>query len=213
MTTFFDAKVNCPVCEMELTVRHLGSTNNFGGQDSDFRQHAAGFDPLYILMSTCPHCGYSDYAQYFEEPRKLSDDIRNRIRELLAPNEDTKDTPQTGYVNAARIAQWREAPPAEIADLFLRAAWCCADSGDAEGESTYRLAAIDQFERALENGEIKPQQQPIIMYLVGELYRRVEKPDEARAWFDKVLALDTDESLPWLKGVVTRQRDNPQPRF
>jgi uncharacterized protein len=210
VTTFLTEEATCPICDTPMKVNHLTSTNTFGGQETDFRQHAAGFDPLYIVMNTCPTCGYSDFSEFFSKPRPLSDTVKQQIREHLGPVEDRA----MGYVYAARIAGWRGAPPLEIANLYQRAAWCCADQNDREGESTYRLAAIEHFEQALAQNQLANNPPAVMMYLVGELYRRVGQTDTAREWFDKVLAADNlGDELAWVKTTAQQQRDDPKDRF
>lgn len=214
MTSFKTEDVPCPVCNAMVTVRYLMSTNTFGGHDTDFRSHAIGADPLYIVISTCKACGYSDYGHYFSNPRQMSDELKRRIRETLTPLAEDEPEMSAVYANAALIATWRKAPPSEIADLYLRAAWCCADRNDSEGEMAHRKAAIKQFEQALETNEIEVSQRPVIMYLVGELYRRTGDVDTARTWFDSVLSLTSlSDKLAWLPEMAEQQRDNPQSRF
>lgn len=216
MTTFHTVEETCPVCDETVEVRHLMSTNTFGGQDTDLRTRAVGWDPLHIAIATCPACGYSDLAHYFSKPRPdLTEAIGQRVREAFAPLRDERVTTSVGYSRAARIAIWRGAGPLEIADLFLRAAWCCADEGDAQGEHTYRLAAIEYFEQALATGQLGEELQPVITYLVGELYRRVGQAEQAAIWFDRVLVLDgsLQESLDWVLKAARQQRDTPRERF
>ncbi len=213
MTTFYTEETNCPVCDSKVKVRHLQSTNTFG-RDTDFRTHTVGADPLHLVISICQTCGYSDYGHYFDNPRQLSNELKQRVRETLSsPQEDQRNAKQA-YANAALIATWRGAPANEIADLHLRAAWCCADQGDGDGEITHRKAAIEQFEQALENGEIEDQDRPVITYLIGELYRRVGDVDSARILFDKVLSwANLSDKLAWLPQIAEQQRNNPQSRF
>ena len=316
MTFFVTKETSCPLCNNSVTVCNILSTNSFGGQDSDFRSHPVGADPLHFAIAMCKACGYSDYGNHFSE-RQLSDELKQRIRAALIPfaidkrdalystnaakyfwnlqsekkkqratevlnrvTSNKRDTVKTdrgtkpdwlleaqtsasdkngtlntdkgtnlerlvddqmsaseirdtcntdtepwdffrtvfiasdAYTNAALIATLRGAPAKEIAHLYLRAAWCCTDKQDIEGERTSRKAAIKYFERALENNEVDAQQKPVITYLVGELCRRIGDASAARTWFDKVLSwTDLDEELAWLSRIAKQQRDNPQPHF
>jgi hypothetical protein len=42
------------------------------------------------------------------------------------------------YELAAKIAEWQSMEPRHIADLLLRAAWCCVDESDIEAERYFR---------------------------------------------------------------------------
>lgn len=217
MTTFHTVEETCPVCSATVEVDHLMSTNTFGGQDTDLRTRAVGWDPLHIVIALCPACGYSDLSHYFRECRTdLTDAIKTRVRDTFGPVEpDARIPTSVRYSRAARIAIWRGAPLMEIADFFLRAAWCCADERDSEGEQTYRLAAIEHFEEALETGAVQNQQRPVITYLVGELYRRLGQIDRANEWFARVLALEgtLDHNHTWVVDAARQQREAPQDRF
>jgi uncharacterized protein (DUF2225 family) len=215
MTTFHEADTRCPCCDAEVKVRVLTSPNTFGGQHTDFHSVAVGFPPLPIMMNTCPNCGFSGYERAFLEPVPLSAELRAHIERELTPQ--VRLAPPNGgkrYEFAARISQWQGAPALQTADLYLRAAWCCVDEGTPAEEIDYRLAAIDYFQQALANGDISPQHEPNITYLIGELYRRVGDEKPAQEWFNKVI--ERAESDPTWKGIAeaaAQQRDNPREMF
>lgn len=214
MTTFRTIESPCPVCDHPVTIHQITSTNTFGGQDTDFRSHAVGFDPVHIMIASCTNCGYSDINNHFYKPRTLSDEIKQRIHDTLTPLAEDEVRPDIAYRHAAQIAIWRGAPNEEIASLYLRAAWCAADNDNTEDEIASRKVAVAYFERALENDEIIGLQRPSITYLIGELHRRIGETELASEWFEKVLAMDDlDERLAWLKPAAQQQRDDPKERF
>ena len=48
---------------------------------------------------------------------------------------------------AARVAEWQGMEVRYIADLLLRAAWCCVDEGDIEAERFFRdLCTLSELE-------------------------------------------------------------------
>jgi uncharacterized protein (DUF2225 family) len=51
--------VTCPVCGNEFRAERWFSTNNFGGHDRDFLEHAAGGQVFIICCWTCPRCCYT----------------------------------------------------------------------------------------------------------------------------------------------------------
>lgn len=215
MTTFHDAEATCPICENDVTIRMLTSTNTFGGRDTDFRSHPVGFDPLYIVVSECPSCGYSDYAQGFTKPRELSDDVKEQIREAIdpPPAEERRRTSRV-YATGAEIAKIRGANATEIADWYLKAAWCSEDEGDRDAEINYRRLAIEYFQRGLQDETIEGQAVPNITYLIGELYRRVGDEESAHEWFNTIINMeDPDGQFARLQEVARQQRDDPQQQF
>ncbi len=211
MTTVFPEKTQCPICDTAITVYYIGSTNNFGGQSTDFRSHAAGTDPLHVVVSQCGDCGYSDYSNYFIKPRDLSEAVKARIREEIKPSKQALHS--RIYETIAQIAQIRGANSFEIADTYLKTAWCCDDEDDHDGEIAFRKLAIKNFIAALEDDELENNQMPIT-YLVGELYRRIGDAENARLWFDRVItADDNSEKMTRLRAIAQRQRDDPKAKF
>jgi tetratricopeptide (TPR) repeat protein len=215
MTTVSEQTTHCPICARELTVRHIMSTNNFGGQDSDFRSRPIGYDPLHLAVSRCPDCGYADYSPYFSEPRPLSDALKARIRAELKPAGEHADHKISHiYAAIAQIGKIREASDEELANLYLSAAWCCADEDDVFGEIAYRKLAIRHFESALANGTIRTGNLAVIHYLIGELYRRIGDVENAHTWFNRALAMQPETgATPQFIEMTKRQRDNPSDSF
>lgn len=211
MTTFRKINISCPCCEHQFQTEALTSTNTFGPRFTDLHVQAVGFQPLLIIINTCPQCGFSGYLKDFEEP--LSADIKAHIRQELTPRVESVDAPRS-YEFAARIKTWQEAPALQIGDLYLRAAWCCMDAGDTEREAEYRRLTIQYFLQALEQGQVRADDEPTVTYLVGELYRRIGQTGEARLWFNKVIARAAEDpewqEMEWL---ATQQRDDPQDRL
>lgn len=215
MTTVSIQNTTCPICSSAISVRHIMSTNSFGGQDSDFRRRPVGMDPLKLAVAQCAECGYADYSHGFSSPHPLDEAIRQRIRAALQkPAQAIQWGDSRIYTTMAQIAVLRGAPDEDVANLHLRAAWCCADEADAEGERAHRLEAIRLFEAALEKNEVRANQYLSVCYLVGELYRRVGDTDAAQTWFDHVIAFrHPDGTADSLSEIALRQRDNPQDRF
>ena len=212
MTSFFETDVICPCCKVGSEAKVLTGTNTFGGRYTDFHTRAAGMSPLPYVIYTCPYCGYTGVTDQFMEPTTISPDIAKRVFTELSPLVHRR-APEAGtrYEFAARIAEWRGDDANEIGNLYLRAAWCCVDDKDTEGELRYRQQAIAYFVRALDNSEVPLTQEPTTTYLVGELYRRVGEPDKAREYFDRVVErAKTDRTWQTFEWLARQQRDNPQ---
>jgi len=64
-TTLKEKPVACPVCTKPFTALEVGSTNTFGGYDSDLCVHANGTPPSSFAVWTCPSCRYSARSARF----------------------------------------------------------------------------------------------------------------------------------------------------
>jgi hypothetical protein len=119
------------------------------------------------------------------------------------------------YEAAARVAEWAGAEPRQVADLLLRAAWCCVDEGDVEAERYFRRRAAWAFEQALAAYDgVAREERAVLTYLVGELWRRVGDGRQARGWFEQVAHEVTDaQSQQWVLDASRQQKDAPREWF
>ncbi|HEU5175459.1 MAG TPA: DUF2225 domain-containing protein, partial [Gemmatimonadaceae bacterium] len=119
------------------------------------------------------------------------------------------------YEAAAKVAEWQSLEPRHIADLLLRAAWCCVDEGDVEAERYFRRKAAWKFEEALESYDgVQQDERAVLTYLVGELWRRTGDNTRAREWLDRVEAEVVDrQTQQWVIDAARQQRDCPREWF
>jgi len=216
MTTLKNIELACPVCEATFTSYAVTSTNADGGKRTDFHARAAGKQPLAYLVHTCSQCGYSGTDADFGEDADVSPMVRQRVWDELAPHAANGQlTGSEKYEAAAKVAEWQSAEPRQLADLFLRAAWCCVDEGDVEAERFFRRKAAWAFEEALEGYDRVPREErAALTYLVGELWRRIGDDRQARHWFDRVEDEITDRlSQSWITDAALQQRDDPREWF
>ena len=216
MTTLGQIELMCPICFNEFNSRAVLATNAFGGRRTDFHECAVGPQPLPFLIHTCSKCGYTGGERDFGEEVEVTWTIKEHVWDELAPK--VPDGPMTGsdkYEFAAKVAIWQGAGPRAIAELLLRAAWCCVDEGDIEAERYFRRQASWMFERALATYEdVAPEERAVLTYLVGELWRRVGDAKRARKWFDSVCGEVTSQRQQrWVLEAARQQRDDPKEWF
>ena len=216
MTTLQQIELTCPVCESRFRSQAVVSTNSFGGKRTDFHERAAGTQPLPYLVHMCNRCGYTGAERDFTEEAEVSPVLREHVWNELAPcMTATSVTGSEKYEAAAKVAEWQGMEPRHIADLLLRASWCCVDEGDIEAERFFRRKAAWMFERALESYDgVTREERAVLTYLVGELWRRVGDARLATAWFNRV---ETEVSDPatqqWVIDAARQQRDCPREWF
>jgi uncharacterized protein (DUF2225 family) len=222
MTTMFPETFTCPVCLGSFENLVLGSSNTFGPLTSELRQHAAGFDPLEASVHTCPECGYSSDTDGFgiagrsivpSVPAVIADRVHQELTPLVA--EVALDAARK-FEFFARIGEWAGEPSQMIGDQYIAAAWCCdnltEDAADSRSDAMiraaeYRRLARAHFLKGLEAGSIQAAEQPVYMYLVGELSRRLGE-DDCSIWFQRVI--EDPNAVPFLQRLARQQMDRPQ---
>lgn len=216
MTKLRQIELCCPICLKEFSSRAVLFTNSFGGRRTDFHARAVGTQPLPYLIHTCSKCGYTGSERDFGEEVDVSPMIKEHVWDELAPK--VPGGPMTGsdkYEFAAKVAIWQGEGPQTIAELLLRAAWCCVDEDDIEAERYFRREAAWMFERALAcyDGVVR-EDRAELTYLVGELWRRVGDLRLARQWFQSVpREITSQHGQQWILDAARQQRDNPKEWF
>ncbi|HVF40178.1 MAG TPA: DUF2225 domain-containing protein [Gemmatimonadaceae bacterium] len=215
MTTLRQIELSCPVCGNSFQSQAVVTTNAFGGKRTDFHERAAGTQPLAYLIHMCGECGYSGAERDFNREGEVSPLLKEHVLAELAPRAPMTATGSDKYEAAAKVAQWQGIDERQIADLQLRAAWCCVDEGDVEAERYFRRHAAWMFERALSKYDgVARDERAVLTYLVGELWRRIGDLAQAREWFDKVAEEVSDHgSQHWIVAAAEQQRTDPQEWF
>src|SRR5689334_10386806 len=215
MTTLRAIELRCPVCDNEFKSQSVVSTNAFGGKRTDFHERAAGTQPLAYLIHMCSECGYSGGEADFTPSADVSPSLKQHVFQELAPLRPSLVCGSEKYEAAAKVSQWQGMDPRHVADLLLRAAWCCVDEGDVEAERYFRRQAAWMFEEALKTYDGVPREErAILTYLVGELWRRVGDIRKANDWFDAVAGEITDsQNQQWVIDAAEQQRLNPREWF
>jgi hypothetical protein len=215
MTTLRQIELSCPICGNSFQSQAVVTTNAFGGKRTDFHERAAGTQPLAYLIHMCCECGYSGGERDFTHEAEVSPLLKEHVLNELAPNLPQPTTGSGKYEAAAKVAEWQGLEDRQIADLLLRAAWCCVDEGDIEAERYFRRHAAWAFERALARYDgVGEDERAILTYLVGELWRRVGDLKKAGEWFERVVDEVTDEaSQHWVLAAAEQQRTDPQEWF
>lgn len=218
MTTLRQIGLCCPSCGNQFRSQAVVSTNAFGGKRTDFHERAAGTQPLAYLVHMCDRCGYSGTERDFTEQTELSPLVREHVWNELTRHVAHSAPAATGsekYEAAAKVAEWQGMDPRYVADLLLRAAWCCVDEGDVEAERYFRRHAAWAFEKGLEFYDGVPREErAVLVYLVGELWRRVGDLVQANAWFDLVPEEVVDPAgQQWIVEAARRQKEDPREWF
>ncbi len=208
-------ELSYPICRNSFQSQAVVSTNAFGGKRTDFHERAAGTQPLAYFVHMCSECGYSGGERDFKGVAEVSPLVKEHVLNELAPWAPASASGSAKYEAAAKVAEWQGLEARQIADLLLRAAWCCVDEGDVEAERYFRRHAAWMFEEALQAYDAIPREErAILTYLVGELWRRIGDSRKASSWFESVAGEVTDpQNQQWVVDAADQQRLNPREWF
>lgn len=211
MTSLVEIDLTCPICDTRFTSRRIASMESIG-QDTDFRPRTLGIDPQPHYVHVCPNCMFAafelDYETLQDPVREFVEGGQHHPEELVIRGDPLTLTGSVKYLLAARCySRDTRAGDLRLADLYLRASWCARQEGLTEREQETQCEAALLFEKSLEDDEIAEDQLSTILYLLGELYRRIGRHELATTMFDKALEhCGDDEADERLSFLIERQR-------
>lgn len=209
----YDAQVTCPVCETPFKARVVkSSAYRVSKKDSDSFIHFNLINPYFYDVWVCPSCGYSAMKSDFNKIRsyhieaikqKITAKWRGRTYPDLYDVDIAIERFKLSLLNYAAM----DAKASKKAMNCLKLAWMYRLKEDKNNEITFLNLALDGFYDAYYNEDfpIYEMNKFTIMYLIGELNRRVEKYDAALTWFSKVITSPTAPQK--LKDKTRDQRD------
>ncbi|WLR55741.1 DUF2225 domain-containing protein [Mesobacillus subterraneus] len=193
----YDKKYHCEMCEQSFTTKKVRSrfvkVLRF---DTDFAPiYADGFEnPNFYYVNVCPNCGYSftdDFKTYFPPGGKklIQDKICNQ---WAHHNYGDKRTVQEA-MNTLKLAAYSSTLKKEkhivSAGLYIRLAWLYRSIENHEQEMRFLKLALKEYTESYSTGDYKGTQvsELRLMYLIGDLARRLDQTQDAVRFFSKVI--------------------------
>ncbi|HEY0828241.1 MAG TPA: DUF2225 domain-containing protein [Bacilli bacterium] len=188
----FKIKVTCLFCKNGFqSSRVRPSFKKAVKTDADFCTYYKEVNPDYYVVRVCPICGFAS-TESFEE--KFADAQKKAFQEKVANNWQVKDYSgerswdealQT-YKLALLCAQIKMEKDRNISGILHHIAWMYRIKGDVEQETRFLQFALNSYTKVYETeeGNINNAR---LMFLMGELNRRLKNYPAAVQWFSKVI--------------------------
>jgi len=208
-TSFKTSSFICPSCSSNFEARIVKSVTH-QGQDSDFFPHYLGENPLPFFLVRCPECSFTaypeDYAPKMGEQNKVTPAFIKKVLSLPV----AKKLPEEAlkFFIAGKVYEENQRNPYHIGNLYLRGSWCCRLIENRKLEIELQQLAVKYLKQSVERSTItNPDNLPIVIYLVGELYRRLEDRQSAREWFGSVEEFVIDNDQQWILELTQKQAE------
>lgn len=188
----FQVKVSCMNCESTfITSRVRPSFKRPIGKDSDFYAHYKTINPEYYVVRVCSYCGFAS-TENFE--RRITNEQRQVFLEKIGSKWSLRDyggerdweQALETYKLALICAQIKEEKPRVIAGLLHHIAWLYREKGMRELEDKFLKFALDTYVESYEEEEGEEINARLI-YMIGELNRRLKNYHEAVKWYGRVI--------------------------
>lgn len=199
----YEKKVECPVCDHHFsTIAVKKKAYKVERRDSDFRSYYKEIDPLYYDVWICSKCGYAALQNHFLTiTTKRAGFVKEWITPRWVERELNKEVDINGalerYKLALITAQITKAKAGELGIICLKIAWLYREKESLEKENEFLQHALEMLLQAFnsERPPIEGMDEYTVMYLIGELYRRVGNSEEAALWMSKIISTRNASSL------------------
>jgi uncharacterized protein (DUF2225 family) len=221
---FFIQQKVCPVCETKFNITRVRSSACFVvHRETDYHVKYRDTDPLLYSIWVCPQCQYAntdkDFGEEigFHELQKLKKALP--LLKTSEPDLSCERTPQTALratILAIRTSQVRHSPAIIKAGFYMRSAWFCRDLGKTEDELGFLEEAKNLYQYSFEKewgrhaAKISDSR---IMYMIGELNRRLGNYKEAINWFSRTVMNKEIKKEPELNRLVREQWESARAEY
>jgi uncharacterized protein (DUF2225 family) len=188
----FQVNIKCLNCENSFkTSRVRPSFKKPYAKDSDFCGHYKNANPEYYVVRVCPICGFAT-TEHMEE--KLTNAQKAVFKEKIGAQwsmrdysgertwEDTLQTLKLGLL----CCQIKDEKPRVIAGVLHHIAWLYREKADQANEFRFLKFALDAYILVFET-EAMDLNNARLMYLIGDLHRRLGEYHDAIRWFARVV--------------------------
>lgn len=193
MEPLYESKISCICCETIFqSTRVRPSFKRASAVDSDFCGHYDnGINPDFYVVRICPSCGFASTENGFD---KLNDTQKKNYYERIGVNwkgqdfsgERTAEQAMASYKLALLTAQATGVKDRVIAGLLHHIAWLYRYEKNEMEEQRFLKFALEAYIRVFELEGVSVNNAKL-MYLLGELNRRIGELNEAVKWFSRVV--------------------------
>jgi hypothetical protein len=188
----YSIKTACLCCGQTFeTSRVRTSFKKAVGTDTDFYIRYRSVNPDYYVVRVCPNCGFS-FTEHFspdmtEQQKQLyHEKVGKSWGKLDLTGERDWAQAMQAFKLALVCAQIKEERHRIIASILHHIAWLYREKGDGEQERRFLRHALDAYINVYE-WEDESSKNARLMYLIGELHRRLGDYKEAVFWFGRVI--------------------------
>lgn len=192
---YYAKDVKCPVCLLEFSTTKIRMSGvKIDHKDEDFCVHYKEHNPIYYNIFICPNCGYASSENSFDSLEDKEKDIlikafagRKVERNFcgIRSHGDALDS----YKIALYTANLIGARKSFTAGLALKTAWMYRYIND-ENEKAFLKMALEFYLEAYdkENLPVNNMDELTMIYLIGEISRRLGMYEESINWFSKLFS-------------------------
>jgi uncharacterized protein len=198
-TALYDKSIICRHCETPFSTKRIrGGSLSMKQRDADFCTYfkEQSLNPIFYSVNVCPQCGFSFSDQF---NAKLTPAQAKIVQEKISSKWTMKDFGAIRskeeaiacYKLGIYTSEITDQPHSVKAGLYLRLAWIYRFTENEVGELSLIKMAVEEYEQSYIHSDYmrgdKEMSEVRLLYLIGELHRRLGNFDSAIRYFGKAL--------------------------
>ncbi|WP_338324920.1 DUF2225 domain-containing protein [Metabacillus mangrovi] len=217
MDHLYDKKASCTLCNTSFITKKLRSSFiRVQSSDTDFysRYSSEIYNPLYYYASVCPNCGFSFTDEFSLQAAPSS---RKQLTELVWKRWTKKDYCGERTIHSALVshklalycAGLKQETHAVKAGVNHRLAWLYRFMENGEQEKRFLQQALNEYLQSYMHEDYAGTKMTDmrILYLIGELSRRLGQDGQAVRYFSRMIESQSDSHE---KGLIEMAKDRWQ---
>lgn len=189
----YQINVTCIYCETTFQTSRLRSSfKKTAATETDFNIRYKLINPDYYVVRVCPTCGFASTENF---SNKITTAQKQQFEEQIGTNwilrdyggQRTWEEALETYQLALLCAQIKEEKIRIVAGLLHHIAWLYREKQDEKQEQRFLQFALNSYIKMYENEQHLTVNDARLMYLIGELNRRLGQYYEAVKWFSRVI--------------------------
>jgi uncharacterized protein (DUF2225 family) len=210
-TPFWNKKLKCPFCNTEFeTTRMRSNVIRIKEKMTDFGNIYEGENPYFYSITGCPNCTFAARNEDFQTVKlQYEPKVLEATKAIVKSGKKKPDifglgqsTPQVAAKrHELEIAFMKIRKYSDIgvqAGLLMHLVWIYRLMQDTEKEKAAMAEAAKAYQIYHEKGGDLPENlgEPGVLYLIGDLHRRLGQYKEARRFYELALATKEIKSYP-----------------
>jgi uncharacterized protein len=193
----YDKKVQCPICAFLYSTKKVRSRFiRVEKIESDFFTvyKNEGVNPLFYEINVCPNCGYSfsdTYTNTFSANAiaAIKNQITAKWRSRDYSDERSIEQAIETYKLALLSGSLKQEKNINLAGICLRLSWLYRLQNDIVQEKRFMKVSLEKYKSSyIEANYMQTQMTEMrLLYLIGELSRRLGLREEAVKYFSRVI--------------------------
>ncbi|WP_028612172.1 DUF2225 domain-containing protein [Paenibacillus harenae] len=193
MEPLYQSKMQCICCEAVYTTSRVRpSFKRATKTDTDFcGYYKADVNPDYYVVRVCPNCGYASTENGMErlndhQKKQYLDTIGSRWQKQDYGGRRSGQDALACYKLALLSAQTIGEKDRVVAGILHHIAWLYRYESNQNEEKRFLRFALQAYIRVYEAEGVELNNAKL-MYLMGELNRRIGELNEAVRWFSRIV--------------------------